>query len=296
MKGFGTDEAALIRVLAHFPGPEIMHLKTTFQQRHHRSLEADVKKETSGHFEDALLSILRGPLMHDVYTLNRALKGVGTNEHMVNDVLLCRKNADLRAIKAAYHATYNRTLEKDVAEDLSLKTERLFSMVLAANRQEESSPLIPQSTEADIAELHRAMEARGAGQGADQLTVCSILSGRSSGQIRAIAQGYEGRYRAPLESVIKRQFSGHMQEALVEVVRAACDPAMRDAIRLEECMAGPGTKDDLLVERVVGMHWDRGHMQQVKGAYRHRYKRELVERVRGETSGDYERVLVGMIE
>ena len=75
-----------------------------------------------------------------------------------------------------------------------------------------------------------------------------------------------------------------MEEALVEIVRAACDPAMRDAMRLEDCMAGAGTKDDLLVERLVGMHWDRAHMQQVKGAYRHRYKRELVERVRGEVS------------
>lgn len=87
-----------------------------------------------------------------------------------------------------------------------------------------------------------------------------------------------------------------MQEALVQMVRAACDPAMRDAIRLEDCMAGPGTKDELLVSRLVSMHWDRNHMQQVKGAYRHRYNKDLIARIKGETSGNYERLLVAMCE
>ena len=295
MKGFGTDEALLIRVLSHFPGPEVPHLKAAFQQRHHRSLEADVKKEVSGYFETGLLSILRGPLMQDVHILNKALKGAGTNERMLNDVLIGRKNADLREIKRAYHATYNRTLEKDVAEDLSLKTERLFGMILAANRAEETTPVIPQATENDVQELHRAMEGR-SGPGADQLTVCNILSSRSNGQVRAIAQAFEARYRRPLESTLKSHFSGHMEEALVEMVRAGADPAMRDALRLEDAMAGAGTKDELLVERIVAVHWDRGHMSQVKGAYRHRFRRELAERVRGECSGDYMRLMVAMIE
>jgi annexin A7/11 len=98
-----------------------------------------------------------------------------------------------------------------------------------------------------------------------------------------------------LEKVISKEFSGHMEQALVEMVRVACDPAMRDAIRLEETMAGPGTKDEMLVARLVSMHWDRAHMQQIKGAYKHRYKRDLVDRIKGETSGNYERLLVAMI-
>lgn len=80
------------------------------------------------------------------------------------------------------------------------------------------------------------------------------------------------------------------------MVRAASDPAMRDAIRLEECMAGLGTKDQMLVSRVVSMHWDRNHMGQVKGAYKARFQRDLVGRIKGETSGDHERLLVAMVE
>lgn len=60
-------------------------------------------------------------------------------------------------------------------------------------------------------------------------------------------------------------------------------------------MAGPGTKDRLLLNRTVRMHWNRDHMNQVKGAYKHRYKRDLASRVKGETSGDFERILIALI-
>ena len=60
-------------------------------------------------------------------------------------------------------------------------------------------------------------------------------------------------------------------------------------------MAGMGTKDHLLVNRVVRVHWDRNHMQNVKGAYQHRFHKGLGQRIKGETSGDYERLMLACL-
>ncbi|MCJ1400929.1 hypothetical protein MMC11_004140 [Xylographa trunciseda] len=293
MKGFGTDEAALIRTLCHYPGPLIPHLKQTYQQRHSRNLESDVASETSSHFEFGLLSILRGPLQQDVFLLNKALKGIGTNESLLNDVLIARSNADLNAVKHAYQATYHHTLESAVSDDLSAKTERLFSMILTATRNEESALVLPQSIDADVEELHRSTEGK---HGTDELKVCSLLSSRSDGQIRALALAYEAKYRISVEKLLAKEFSGHMKTALIQMVRAGSDRAMRDALLLEDSMAGLGTKDEMLVSRVVRCHWDREHMGQVKGAYKVKFGKDLVQRIKGETSGDYQRLLVAMIE
>lgn len=293
MKGFGTDEAALIRSLAKLSPLEIPAIKQTFRQRHRRDLEDDVRKEVSGYLELCLLSILRGPLQQDVWCLNKALKGAGTDEDLLNEILLGRSNADMRAIKQAYYHTYHRSLEHDVRDDLSAKTERLFSMVLSATRQEESAPVNPQLIDADVTEIHRCTEAR---IGAEQLTVCSILSNRSDNQIRAIAHAYEHKYRRPLENVFISEFSGHMEDALVQMVRCGTDRAMRDAINIEHAMAGLGTKDEMLVTRIVKLHWSPAHLQQVKGAYKVKYRQDLVSRVQGETSGDYEKCLVAMLQ
>lgn len=291
MKGFGTDEATLIRILATAGPLEIPVIKDTFQQRHRRSLESDVKSETGGYFELGLMSILMGPLQHDVWSIHEALKGAGTKESLLDDVLIGRSNADMNAIKHAYHQTYHRSLESDVRSDLSAKTERMYVMIISGARQEDSAPVIPQSVDADVNELHRATEGK---RGVEQLTVCSILTNRSDGHIRAIAHAYQARFGIALETVLKKEFSGHMEDALIRMVRSGSDRAMRDAVGLEECMKGPGTKDQMLVSRMVRVHWDRAHMAQVKGAYRAKYGRDLVTRLKGETSGDYERLLVAM--
>lgn len=86
-----------------------------------------------------------------------------------------------------------------------------------------------------------------------------------------------------------------MEAALLMQLRTGVDKAMRDAQLLEDAMAGAGTKDELLVSRVVRAHWDRAHMQNVKGAYRHRFHKDLGARIRGETSGDYEKLMLACI-
>lgn len=308
MKGFGTNEKALISVLAIRDPLQVAAIRQTYNYRFGRNLEADIASEVSGYFEKGLLSIIRGPLGQDIHNLAEAISGPGTNEMMLNDVLLGRSNADMRIIKHAYHELTKRSLEADVKGDLSLKTERHFMMVLAANRAEESAPVTPQQVEQDVTEIYKATEGK---TGTDELLVCSILSSRSDGQIRALAQAYESRFRTTLEKVIHKvcpsthipqaaltilkEFSGHMRSALTHQLLTATDRAMRDARLLEEAMAGAGTKDLLLVGRVVRAHWDQAHMQQVKGAYRHRFGKDLGQRIRGETSGDYERLMCACI-
>ena len=177
--------------------------------------------------------------------------------------------------------------------DLSLKTERLFSMVISATRTEESALIIPQDLDRDVTELHRATDG---GAGTDAITVCSILSSRSDGQIRAISQSFHQKYRATLQEVIKKKFSGHMEDALLLMTERACDPAMMDAIQLEETMKGIGTRNQLLINRIVRIHWNRPHLDQVKRAYKHKYSKDLVARVRGETSRHFERLCVALLQ
>lgn len=292
MKGLGTDENRLINTLRSLDPLQINGVKAAFQAKHRRDLMKDVHGETSGYFREGLEAIIRGPLDQDCHVLDKALNRIGTKESALNEVLLLRSNADLNAIKQRYQQMFRRSLESDVKGDLSMKTERLFAMVLEANRPPESTPVQPHDVDRDVQEIYRCTEGK---MGTDQLPVCSILTHRSRGQIRAIAQAYKAKYHRSLPTVIKSEFSGHMQEALLYIVHGGEDPAKHDADLLEEAMAGAGTKDVALVRRIVAIHWDRNRLQQCKAAYRHFYKRELASRIKGETSGDYERLMVACI-
>ncbi|KAK5990799.1 Annexin C1 [Cladobotryum mycophilum] len=292
MKGFGTDEKTLIRVLGNKDPLQIEVLRTTFERNFKRKLVDDLKKETSGYFEMGLVQIARGPLQADVHNLYEAISGLGTKEVVLNDILLSRSNADIKAIKSAYYHTYRRSLEEDVKGDLSMKTERHFMMVLAATRAEDSAPVVPQQVEDDVMNIYKATEGK---MGTDEILVCSILSSRNDNQIRAISHSYKRKFNRDLESVLKSEFSGHMEDALLFQLRNAEDKYMHAAKLLEDTMAGLGTKDYLLVARVVRFHWNRADLANIKGAYHHRYRKTLASRIRGETSGDYERLMVACV-
>lgn len=292
MKGFGTDEKALIRELADKDPHQVRAIADAYARAHRRDLVADLRAETSSWFEKGLVACAQGPLLHDVHALHEAMSGPGTKEKVLNDVLLARSNADLAAIRSAYRQAFGRDLTAAVRGELSLKTQRHFEIVLGGTRAEDSALVVKADVDRDVDALYAATEGK---LGTDEMRVCSILSTRSDDQIRAIAHEYKIRYARDLEGVIRREFSGHMQDALLFQLRHAVDKYMHQAMLLEDAMAGAGTKDHLLVARVVRSHWDKGNMANVKGAYKQRYGKDLARRIKGETSGDYERLMVACI-
>ncbi|CAO1628847.1 unnamed protein product [Parajaminaea phylloscopi] len=294
-KGFGTDEKKLIEALAPLDAWQMNAVYHTFKSSTGKDLLSELESETSGWFEAALRAKVLGPVGYDVWLVNRAVRGAGTHEDILNEVLLLRTNAEIYALKQAYRARYNKDMERVVQDDLSFKTKRLFTMALQGNRAEDWFPVDPGLVQHDVKELKSA--ARGAGT--DEIKICGILTQRSTPHLRAIAHSY-GSSVGSLSKMVSTEFSGHMKDALLYITEAVEGQApiavQRDARLLEDSMAGMGTKDERLVYRVMRLHWDRPRFEEVKRCYAHTvHKKGLRHRVEGETSGDYKRMLVAVI-
>jgi len=294
MKGFGTRERPLITVLSQIPdAPHMIKLRDTYNERFQRSLLKDLHSETSGNFRDALLALARGPLDQDVHLVHNAIAGLGTNEHMLDDVLMGRSNADIKAIKDAYHREHHKDPSKAISEDLSMQTEKLFEYILSASRVEESVPINFTEIEDKVDRLYNATEGHQFGHIAD--AVCQIIAFSSNVQLRAINVRYTEKYRHDLDHVIKHNFSGHMENALRLMLGRAVDRAKSDADGLENAMTGIGTQDQLLIERMVRARMmGHEHMRQVCFAYQKWYGKNLSERIRGETSGHYKDLMMAL--
>jgi len=292
MKGFGTDEKALIAVLAKKDPLQMETIRTQYDQRMMRNMTGDLEKETSGYFAKGLVELSRGPLVSDCWNLKEATRGMGTKEVVLDDILIGRSNADMIAIKEKYQQLFKTTLEADLKADLSAATEQMYMMIIAARRAEDSHPVNPQEIEQAVTELQAGMGGF-AGKNAPQ--VCQILTSKNDAQIKAIAQSYQQRFQKSLDSVIKSAFSGHMEDALRLLIARATNRAEAEATRLEDAMAGMGTKDNLLVMRVIRCHWNQQFMTAVSNEYKRVYKKDLIKRIEGETKGDYERLMVACV-
>ena len=109
--------------------------------------------------------------------------------------------------------------------------------------------------ESDIKQLYNAGQGR---TGTDEITFCGILLNRSNTALRQIAGGYKHHHRRSLESAIYSEFSGQMQDALLQVVHNAVDPMGWDAIMINQAMEGIGTKDERLTYRIIRAYWKGG--------------------------------------
>jgi len=293
MKGFGTDEKALIAAMAKKDPLQMETIRQQYDQRLLRNMIQDLEKETSGYFEKGLVEIARGPLVSDCYNLKDAMKGIGTKEVVLDDVLIGRSNADMNAIKQKYQELFKTSLEADLKSDLSAGTEQMYMMIIAARRVEDSHPVIPQEIEQAVTELQAGM---GGFASKNVPQVCQILTSKNDAQLKAIAQSYQQRFHKNLDSVIKSAFSGHMEDAIRLLIARANNRAEAEAMRLEDAMAGMGTKDNLLVMRVVRCHWNQQFMTAVSNEYKRVYHKDLVKRIEGETRGDYEQLMVACVK
>merc|ERR1712072_123166 len=99
------------------------------------SLIKDIQSETSSKFEDALCAVARGPLLQDAYAVNKAVARMGTDEELLDEILIGRSNANMNAIQQKYRQIYGKDMVKEVLDDLSGDTKTMYQYILAGQGQ-----------------------------------------------------------------------------------------------------------------------------------------------------------------
>ncbi|KAJ3333689.1 hypothetical protein HDU91_002873, partial [Kappamyces sp. JEL0680] len=105
---------------------------------------------------------------------------------------------------------------------------------------------------------------------------------------------YEAKHGKSFEKVIKSEFNGSLEKVLVAFIEAVEDYPTFLAKRFEKSMAGLGTNEKKLDSLTIRTKFF-GLMEPVKAAYLRKYGKTLFHRVKGEVSGDHERMLLAII-
>ncbi|VDN12109.1 unnamed protein product [Dibothriocephalus latus] len=248
-----------------------------------------MKGELTGKFEDLVLASLMDPAEVQAKACLDAIDRLGTKEMTLIQVLVPSTNAELAQIREAYKCMFNRDLEKDIKGDTSGDFERVLVSMLQGCR-EESLVANPQQAAADADTLYHAGEKR---IGTDEAAFTCILTQRSFAQIREIAKCYQQKYGKPLKKVVKKETSGYFEKTFVAILKYAEDKNKLFAKWFHETMAGAGTNDDDLIRLVlVRSELD---LEDIKRAYQAKYKKSLAKAIEGDTSGDYKRMLLALV-
>ncbi|XP_012168586.1 annexin B11 isoform X2 [Bombus terrestris] len=289
MKGFGTDEKAIIHVLANRSNLQRQEIAVQFKTLYGKDLIKDLKSELSGNFERLVLAMMMPLPQFYAKELHDAMAGIGTDECVLIEVLCTMSNHEIRVIKQAYEAMYGRTLEDDLRDDTSGNFKRLMVSLCCANR-DESFDIDHAAAIEDAKELLRAGELR---FGTDESTFNAVLVQRNVLQLKQVFQEYENITGHAIEDAIENEFSGDIKKGLLAIVKCVKSRAGFFAEQLYKSMKGLGTDDDRLIRLVVTRC--EVDMGEIKETFRQLYNESLEEFITGDCSGHYKKCLLALV-
>ncbi|XP_062851202.1 annexin A11a isoform X2 [Trichomycterus rosablanca] len=286
MKGFGTDEQAIINLLGSRSNRQRVPLLVTFKTAYGKDLIKDLKSELSGNFEKLVLAMMKTPTQFDAYELKEAIKGAGTDEACLIEILSSRTNAEIREINQIYKTENKKSLEDSISGDTSGHFRRLLISLAQGNRDESQTVDISLAKQ-DAQTLYQAGENK---VGTDESKFNAILCARSKPHLRAVFQEYQQMCGRDIVKSIEREMSGDLESGMVAVVKCIKDTPVYFAERLHKAMKGAGTKDRTLIRIMVSR--SEVDMLDIRQAYVKTYGKSLYTAISGDTSGDYKKLLL----
>ncbi|XP_029376876.1 annexin A11-like isoform X1 [Echeneis naucrates] len=286
MKGFGTDEQAIINLLGSRSNKQRVPLLRAYKTSYGKDLIKDLHSELSGDFRKLVMAMLKTPTEFDAYELNSAIKGAGTDEACLIEILSSRSNNEIKEINRIYKQEHKKSLEDAISGDTSGHFRRLLVSLAQGNRDERENVDISLAKQ-DAQALYAAGENK---LGTDESKFNAILCARSKSHLRAVFLEYQHMCGRDIEKSISREMSGDLESGMLAVVKCIKNTPAYFAERLYKSMKGAGTKDRTLIRIMVSR--SEVDMLDIRQEYVKNYGKSLYTHISGDTSGDYKKLLL----
>jgi len=213
MNHAGTNDGVLIDIMTQFPY-ELPAAAAAFQRKYKKSLEAAIKSETSGSYEDALITLLNTPrpppnvidpvrAASDAEAFYRAGEGrLGTNERAFMTLIASNSREQLILMDQNYRASHTKGIDHAIKSE----TSGHFRDTLLAC-----------ITPPDQYFANRVKEAVD-GAGTNDLTLVTVFSANERPHLQMIAAAFQSRFGVSIAKRVSDDVSGDYKRILMALL------------------------------------------------------------------------------
>ncbi|KAF2489049.1 Annexin [Lophium mytilinum] len=256
------------------------------------------------------------------YWANFWYQSSNARRELLVEALMGRQNHEIREIKDAFKdKRYGDSLTKCMDKELKAdKFRKAVLMALEGERQEESDQWPMEYRNKDVDTLYKALKAREGGETA----MLGVVVMRSDQHLREVLRTYERKYQGNFARDALRKSNNLVGEVIAHILNGAINRPARDSMLLHHALmdlieppepAAPGPRSsssklskesvskherqqryELLISRLVRLHWDRLHMIRVKAEYEEKYGRVIEEDLEEATKGDFREFCIALCQ
>jgi len=288
MKGFGTNEKKIIDIVAYRSSAQLAVVEKKFTTLYGEDLKKWLGKELSGKLETVVLGRFYTRWEYQAFICRNAMKGMGTDEQALIDVLCTKSAGDMKKVKSAYEELFKRDLMKDLRSELSGDLERIICALVTAGREDKEPDINLARTEA------KAIYDAGEGKwGTDEKIFNNIFANRSFEQLRLTFLCYKQQHGKLMLEVIEKELGGKLKSAFLTLTQYIMDPITYYSEVLFHSMKGMGTDDERLIRTVLSRC--EIDLKTVKERFEKLHQKTLDKAIKKETGGDYRKILLAIV-
>ena len=292
MEGFGTDEEHLILVVTSNKTQERLKIKKAYEEKYKKNLIDDLKSELSGKFEDAMVALFKEPVEYDCECIYNAMKGAGTDENCLIEVIASRPNWLLEKIKKKYSELYKKELVEDIKGDTSGDFQKILEGILRCKRSEVKE-INKENCEKIAKELSETKE-EGWVVNDESSAFYNYIMNSSPKELSAIAREYYRLSGKTIIDGIENNFKGDAKDLLKSILYSLVSPSEYFATRIKKAIEGFGTDNKTLIRILITRC--EVDMNIIKKYYKQLYNKEMIEDIKNDISGDYQKLMIELIK
>ena len=292
MEGFGTDEEHLILVVTSNKTQERLKIKKAYEEKYKKNLIDDLKSELSGKFEDAMVALFKEPVEYDCECIYNAMKGAGTDENCLIEVIASRPNWLLEKIKKKYSELYKKELVEDIKADTSGDFQKILEGILRCKRSEVKE-INKENCEKIAKELSETKE-EGWVVNDESSAFYNYIMNSSPKELSAIAREYYRLSGKTIIDGIENNFKGDAKDLLKSILYSLVSPSEYFATRIKKAIEGFGTDNKTLIRILITRC--EVDMNIIKKYYKQLYNKEMIEDIKNDISGDYQKLMIELIK
>jgi hypothetical protein len=316
------DVDTLIDILPALSHDQMLELRTEYK-RHCKvqgrgiNIAKHIKLKTSGNFGKIAYVTALGKYEGEGYWANYWYQSNSARRELLIEALMGRQNHEIRAICESFKdKRYSDSLVKCMDKELKAdKFRKAVLMALEGKRQEESDVWPVEYRNRDVDTLYKALKSREGGESA----ILGIVVMRSDAHLRECLRTYERKYQGSFARDCLRKSNNLVGEVIAHILNGVINRPARDAMLLHHALmdlieppaSGRSSREnqssssskherqqryELLVSRLVRLHWDRLHLARVKTEYEEKYGQMVEEDLEEATKGDFREFCIALCQ
>ena len=279
----------IISITAHRSNAQRQQIVQAYYNENKKNIRDDFRSVFSGNFQEALVSLFYEPVDYDCHQIYSAMKGIGTNEDTLIEIIGTRSNERINQIKQEYFQIYKKDLEAEIDSETSGFFKKILLALLKGERN--VNP-IPDEQECGYC-AKRLYNTQKEKKDNLQDAYLEIFTKKSREELANISRQYYSWYNKTLMEEIERLFSSDTRRIFKAIIYSLLSPSEYFAYRLNKAMKGISTKDTILIRVLVTR--DEIDISRIKRYFNQLYNKTLYDAVKKAVSGDYQKLLLELI-